>query len=176
MMSKYQQNSGAGKETMKKRRRLLQIGVMVSMCLLLNVIATLATSAKLEEWSQTADVLLTCSIKETQISRNWGAYGFTEDKVVNVCSREETNDLQSAGASSGCASACFWHPWLYDGGSLFCAPEGLEFDSFERYAAQVLSNPEWGQTVIKTCDCPCDTLIQVLGPALAAWHIHSEVT
>jgi hypothetical protein len=43
-MAKYQQDSEAGKETMKKRRRLLQIGFMVSVCLLLNMIATLATS------------------------------------------------------------------------------------------------------------------------------------
>jgi hypothetical protein len=47
------------------RRRLLNIASMISVCLVLNVIATSSTSAKLEEWSRTADMSLTCEIKET---------------------------------------------------------------------------------------------------------------
>jgi hypothetical protein len=71
-------------ESTALRRRLLNIAGMVSVCLILNVIATLLTSAKLEEWSRTAEMSLTCEIKETWNSRSWDVYGLDDDTVVEV--------------------------------------------------------------------------------------------
>jgi hypothetical protein len=63
-------------ESTALRRKLLNIAGMVSVCLILNVIAALSTSANLQEWSRTADMSLTCEIKETWNSRSWDVYGF----------------------------------------------------------------------------------------------------
>ena len=44
--------------TTVRRRRLLHIAGMISVCLILNVMATVSTSATLNEWSRTADISL----------------------------------------------------------------------------------------------------------------------
>jgi hypothetical protein len=62
-----------GKNLSSQRRRVLSMAVMVSFCLILNTFATMFTSAKLEEWGQTADMALTCAIRETFNTRNWEA-------------------------------------------------------------------------------------------------------
>jgi hypothetical protein len=159
--AKYAQDSAAGRETMKKRRRLLQIAAMVSVCLLLNMYATLATSEKLEEWSRTTDIFLACSIKEKWHFRNWEAYGLNDGNVVNVCSRAEAHER---GGTAGCDSDCFWDPSLFGGNSLVCLPGGLKFESFEEYAEQTVSDPKYGIANSQPCDCPCTTLIQVEKP------------
>jgi hypothetical protein len=146
---------------MKKRRRLLQIAAMVSVCLLLNMYAMLATSAKLEEWSRTTDICLACSIKETRHSRNWEAYGLNDADVVNVCSRAEANELQG---DTRCYSDCFWDASATGGISLLCLPGGLEFESFGEYVEHLISDPEYGITHVQSCDCPCTKFVQVEKP------------
>ena len=49
----------------KQKRRPLRIAVMISVCLLSMVGALLHTSFTLDEWSRTADISLTCEIRET---------------------------------------------------------------------------------------------------------------
>jgi hypothetical protein len=93
--------STGAREATKQRRRLLRIALMISVCLLLNTIATLSFSSKLDDWSRTADISLACSIKETWNSRDWKAYGFNTKDVVNVCSAKEAT-------RGSCESDCQW--------------------------------------------------------------------
>jgi hypothetical protein len=127
----------AAQETTKQRRRLLRIAAMVSICLLLNTIATLLVSSKLGEWSRTADLSLTCSIKETWNSRDWEACGFNAKDIVNVCGAEETTMHED------CESDCQWLPSLNQN-YLTCDEK---------------------RGVI-TCKCPCSSFVEVERPSV----------
>jgi hypothetical protein len=131
------------------RRRLLNIAGMISVCLILNMIATVSTSAKLNEWSRTADISLACEIKETWSSRSWGVYGFDDDTIVEVCSAE---DALSIGGLP-CVDSCTWHPGI-SVEMLACSTEELTLE--ETLADDLETFPP--------CECPCDSMIEIQKP------------
>jgi hypothetical protein len=136
-------------ESTALRRRLLNIAGMISVCLILNVIAALSTSAKLEEWSRTADMSLTCEIKETWNLRSWGVYGLDDGTVVEVCSAQ---DAVSTSSKKACADSCTWYPgvtvaWLV------CAT--LNADGTVETLEQV---DAFGA---HACDCPCSSFVEI---------------
>jgi hypothetical protein len=139
--------STAVRETIKQRRRLLRIALMISVCLLLNTIATLSVSSKLDEWSRTADVSLACSIKETWNSRDWEAYGLNTMDIVNVCSAEETT-------RGSCESDCQWDPsrdqnfLLCGGDSNFCDCPCSSFVTVERPSVGILTLAHVSQSLV----------------------------
>jgi hypothetical protein len=137
-------------ESTTGRRRLLNIASMVSVCLLLNVVASLLTSVKLKEWSRTADISLACEIKETWNSRSWDVYGFDGKTIVEVCSAEDAISV-SAGK---CVDSCTWYPGVARG-TLVCHQSGRET------LEQALSDDS---TLIPACDCPCGSLIEIQKP------------
>ena len=96
-------NTKAGNQ---QRRVLLRVAAVVSLCLFLNVVATLSMSHNLDEWSQTTDLALTCELKETWSTRNLTAYGFDEGDLgkTKVCAREETVDVVEP-----CETDCYWY-------------------------------------------------------------------
>jgi hypothetical protein len=143
-------------EVANKRRRLLQITVMVALCLLLNTIATLSTTATLEEWSRTADLSLTCSIGETWLTRNWEAYGFNNEDLVNVCNAKAANGIQ---AQKPCMSDCVWYPSLQDF-TLICVQEDSGYTSLENMADEFTLE----KMTSAGCDCPCSAFVQVKRP------------
>jgi hypothetical protein len=132
------------RETMKQRHRLLRIALMISVCLLLNTIATLSVSSKLDEWSRTADLSLVCSAKETWNSRDWDAYGFDMKGIVNVCSASEVTFVNSFG---GCASDCAWDP-----------SQSQDYLKCKRKVT--------GGDGAAACGCPCSSLVQVERPSV----------
>jgi hypothetical protein len=156
-------NSEAWKEGEKQRRRILRIAVMVSFCLFLNATATLSTSAKLEDWSRTADIALTCAIKETWGSRAWDTYGFGEE-IVSVCGLEDANSNKDQ-AGNPCLSDCFWYPAITRG-YLTCRTELVGYDSLEEQAEYMLSLEEGEPGFSVPCDCPCSSLIEIERPRL----------
>jgi hypothetical protein len=127
-------------ESTALRRRLLNIAGMISVCLILNVIAALSTSAKLEEWSRTADMSLTCEIKETWISRSWGVYGLDNGTVVEVCN---VPDAVSTNSNNACAGSCTWYPGVTIGW-LIC--------------------PTINANGTVACDCPCSSFVEIKQP------------
>jgi hypothetical protein len=145
----------AAKGVANKRRRLLQIAVMISLCLLLNTIAMLSTASKLEEWNRTADLSLNCHTGETWFTRNFEAYGLNREEAVNMCSAEAANGVA---VQSPCRSDCYWQPSVYDL-SLICAQEGSPHQSIEDLvtAVEAGENPS-------VCDCPCSAFVQVEKP------------
>ncbi len=144
-------------ESTALRRRLLNIAGMVSVCLILNVIATLSTSAKLEEWSRTAEMSLTCEIKETWNSRSWDVYGLDDDTVVEVCSAQDAV-LTNENLAGACADSCTWYPGILDV-SLMCATINADgtVDTLEQVAAD-------HHVKIHTCNCPCSSLVEIQKP------------
>jgi hypothetical protein len=138
-------------ESTKVRKRLLNIAGMISVCLLLNVIATVLTSAKLTEWSRTADISLACEIKETWNSRSWGAYGFDDDTIVEVCSAEDAISVTQI----TCVDSCTWHPEI-SVETLVCS-KGEEGWTLEEVLAD--DSPS-----VPACRCPCGSMIEIQKP------------
>jgi hypothetical protein len=135
--------------SMTMRRRLLNIAGMISACLILNVIATVSTSAKLNEWSRTADVSLACEIKETWNSRSWGVYGFDDKTIVEVCGAE---DAISVGHMT-CVDSCTWYPEI--------SVEALTCSTEEHTLEEVLADDSQR---FKPCMCPCGSMIVIQKP------------
>jgi hypothetical protein len=138
--------SEGAREATKKRRRLLSIAVMVSACLLVMTGALLSTSFKLEEWSRTADTALSCAIKETPFARDWGAYGFNEGDIVEVCNSEMANEIQLV---SPCVGSCFWYPTI-TANALTCGVEGWPLEEEREFSNR--------------CNCPCSAFIEIERP------------
>jgi hypothetical protein len=135
-------------ESTTVRRRLLNIAGMISVCLILNVIATVSTSAKLNEWSRTADISLACEIKETWNSRSWDVYGFDDDTIVEVCSAE---DAIPEGRT--CLDSCTWYPEI----SVEVLTCSTEWKTLEEMLAD-------DSPAFSPCDCPCSSMIEIQKP------------
>jgi hypothetical protein len=135
-------------EPMTMRRRLLNIAGMVSVCLILNVIATVSTSAKLNEWSRTADISLACEIKETWNSRSWDVYGFDDNTIVEVCSAEDAISM-----GPPCIDSCTWYPEI-SVEALACSEEGWTLE-------ETLANDS---PLFTACECPCRSMIEIQQP------------
>jgi hypothetical protein len=128
---------------------MLNIAGMISMCLILNVIATVSTSAKLNEWSRTADISLACEIKETWNSRSWDVYGFDDDTIVEVCSAVDTISI----APEPCVDSCTWHPGI----SVEVLACSTEKNTLEEVLADDLQT-------FPPCECPCGSMIEIQKP------------
>ncbi len=137
-------------ESTKVRKRLLNIAGMISVCLLLNVMATVSTSAKLSEWSRTADISLACKIKETWNSRSWSAYGFDDDTIVEVCSAEDAISK----TQSTCVDSCTWYPEISVEMLVCSKGEGWTLE-------EVLADDS---PSIPACECPCGSMIEIQKP------------
>jgi hypothetical protein len=137
-------------ESTTVRRRLLNIAGMISVCLILNVIVTVSTSAKLNEWSRTTDISLTCEIKETWNSRSWDVYGFDDHTIVEVCSAEDAIPV----GFITCVDSCTWNPGI-SAGALACSYEGM---TLEDALADNSSNN------FPPCECPCGSMIEIQKP------------
>ncbi len=133
-----------------RRRRLLNIAGMISVCLILNVIATVSTSAKLNEWSRTADISLACEIKETWNSRSWDVYGFYNDTIVEVCS---TENVISIIQGEPCVDSCTWNPGI--------TVEGLACSTETHTLEEMLADDS---PAFFPCDCPCSSMIEIQKP------------
>jgi hypothetical protein len=136
-------------ESTTVRRRLLNIAGMISVCLILNVIATVSTSGKLNEWSRTADISLACEIKETWNSRSWDVYGFDDHTIVEVCSAEDTIPVGPV----TCIDSCTWHPRI-SVEVLTCSMEGWTLE-------EVLADDS---QQFPPCECPCGSMIEIQKP------------
>jgi hypothetical protein len=134
---------------MTMRRRLLNIAGMISVCLILNVIATVSTSAKLNEWSRTADISLACEIKETWNSRSWDVYGFDYTTIVEVCSADDAIFM----GKFPCIDSCTWHPGI-SVEMLVCSSEGWTLE-------EALADDS---TLFTACECPCSFMIEIQKP------------
>ena len=152
------QNKGspAQRQMAGVRRRILQIALLASCCLLLNLIVTIATSTALEEWSASSQVWLECSIYETPYVKSWDAYGFSDGQTA--CHKDSIvwvgNSLLNEPLE--CVSDCKYSATdLVLGARLSCdLAEGIFMDPTNSIPYGV-------------CDCSCDDLIEVRAPAFA---------
>ena len=163
-----QRRAGQGQQASKMRRRLLGIAGLISVCLLLNVMSTIATSVKLAEWTRTTELTLVCTIKETLHSRAWDAYGLAEDAIVKVCSKEEI-----VSSSYACTGSCHWHPGVTTN-YLVCAKS--HGGSLEDQAAVMASidKDDWDNHAQVYCDCPCSRLVEIKRPRYR-WNLNDIV-
>jgi hypothetical protein len=141
-------------EVSHTKRRLLRVAVMISTCLLVMMGALLSTSSKLGEWSRTADISLACATKETQFSKNWDAYGFTDGDIIEACSMEDANEV-NVYTDKFCQTSCFWYSTIATNG-LTCQSSANN-ETLEEQA-------ESGKPGFTVCDCPCSSLIQIQRP------------
>ncbi len=152
-----------GSESSKVRHRLINIASMVSLCLLLNVTATLSIAGKLKEWSRTSDIYLRCENKETWNTRNFNAYGFDAGHIKEVCSQADSIQV-----AQPCISSCYWYPGITQV-ALTCEFENsVKFDglTLAEQAAYKASLYEKNETDLShdPCDCPCGDLIEIKRP------------
>jgi hypothetical protein len=149
-------------ESTKQKRRLLHIAEMISACLLLNIVATLWTSSKLEEWGRTADLSLTCHIKEGPFSRNWEAYGFGEQNGVEVCSTDDALKVSAA----KCRTGCYWYPAITLD-TLHCQTVNDDLSLEELVDLNAKSISEGAEPRFNPCDCDCHHFVEVETPRYA---------
>jgi hypothetical protein len=152
-IKKSRRRAVQGKQSSNMRHRLLSIAGLISVCLLLNLVSTIATSVKLEEWTRTTELTLVCTIKETWSTRALDAYGFTEDNIVEVCSGNEI-----IGSSAICRGGCYWYPGVAKK-YLTCATSAL--GSLED---QATFNTSLNKNVPVYCDCPCSRFVEIKRP------------
>jgi hypothetical protein len=144
-----QQDTPARAKIRNERYLFARVALTTSICLLLNVAATLSTLTSLDEWSRTTDLSLACFTDETWLSRDLNAYGFSEQETVSVCGAE--NVVQS---QHPCKGECMWNPTVFIGESaqpnvLWCETEVMNTDAGHLFWA---------------CDCPCKDLVEIHRP------------
>jgi hypothetical protein len=131
-----------GADTRKKigrqRRRLFQIALLTSVCLLMSLAITIVTAEKLGDWRRSSDVWLQCTLHETEWSHNWDAYDFEDEE--EVC-RDPIWTFQNR----TCTSACIFSK----SGKLSSTPHLYCEAVDDMY-----------------CDCSCDDLVNIERPSV----------
>ena len=130
-----------GADTRKKisgqRRRLFQIALLTSVCLLMSLAITIVTAEKLGDWSRSSEVWLQCTLHETKWNHNWDAYDFEDGE--EVC-RDPIWTFWNA----TCTSACIFSK----SGNLSSEPH-LHCEGPYQY-----------------CDCSCDDMAKIERPSV----------
>jgi hypothetical protein len=135
-----------GADTRRKiggqRRRLFQIALLTSVCLLMSLVITIVTAEKLGDWRRSSDVWLQCTLheSETHLAHDWAAYDF-EDKE-EVC-----RDPIWTFFNKTCTSACIFSK----SGKL--SPTPHLYCKVKAYLEQY-------------CDCSCDDLVKIERPSV----------
>jgi hypothetical protein len=137
------------------KRRLLRIAIMCALCLLLNLVCTLLTSAKLDAWATDSDIWLQCSLFETKYSKNVVAYQLTDQQ--SICSPAEVTFSLS---KLGCKGECAFHKCEDETQDVACF--GKTNDAF---LCATTESPR-DSNDYTYCDCPCEHLIQVHRPSV----------
>jgi hypothetical protein len=123
-----------------QRRRLFQIALLTSVCLLMSLAITIVTTEKLGEWRRSSDVWLQCTLYETQYNHNWDAYDFKDEE--EVC-----KDPIWTFRNKTCTSAC-----------IFSKSENLS--SKPHLYCKAIPDDD------KPCDCSCDDLVKIERPSV----------
>jgi hypothetical protein len=122
--SRTDSDRGASRTHVKsQRQRILNIAFLVGVCVLLNTVATLSISLKLESWSMSTDLFLECSTS-TWHGLDFSKFGYTESHNQKVC-----------GGGVGCdLSECYWYPGITTVGLTCASSEKNGGDSLEEIA------------------------------------------
>jgi hypothetical protein len=98
-----------------QKRRILWMGLSVSLCMMTSLIASALTSATLEEFSRTQDQLLTCKSAANTLVHDFEAYGYQSTSgSYAVCPRESIIQTFAVGyvgteeKPEFCQSDCYW--------------------------------------------------------------------
>jgi hypothetical protein len=155
---KGKKGSPANHQLKASKRRLLQIAVMASICVLANCIVTVLTSSTLEEWSRSADVWLQCTVFESHYAKDWDAYQF--QKGQSVCTAEATTFVQGG---NPCMQDCKYEEVQNRDGSLrddlsplVCM---ITEDAFDVVTSAPLVDYAY-------CDCSCDAMVRQDRPSV----------
>jgi hypothetical protein len=141
---------GSSRDINSSKRRLLHIAMMCALCLLINLVCTLLTSATLDDWATDSDIWLKCTLFETWNQKNTDAYELTN--LEPVCAPK---DVTFSLSTLGCKSECTFHS----------CDEGSEDPSCHGKAPNALLcattlDPK-DSNDYTYCDCPCEKLITV---------------
>jgi hypothetical protein len=155
------------------RRRLLQISLQTSVCLLLNMGATVSLSASLTAWSETSDLWIGCTF-EGPFSRGFSAYGFTQESR-EVCTAATATWLRSDINTTSCAGACSWIPKVAPitlgnvslDNYLVCATTSAGSDNLEALIDHIGSETT-DRRLWSPCDCDCRDFVEVEEPSYLA--------
>ena len=122
MQKNVKTTAGQKKDTTldDSKRRLLNIALFTSFCLLLNIVVTIITLGGLDEWGSSTDVWLDCSIAESFYTRDWDAYELSDHQ--QVCTSEEVTKYQG---TIGCAGSCTWMPEKHTDFMICAIDEGV---------------------------------------------------
>jgi hypothetical protein len=140
----------ANKMLQTQKRRLFQIAAMTGACLLLSMGATLATSAKMDEWVRTSTLWLDCKAEYglASLFRDYTLLdGFDRENARTVCPLES---ITYKIGNIECVTGCIWDPSVTEE-TLQCQP-GKGYLGVERPAVP--------------CTCSCEDLITVERPSV----------
>jgi hypothetical protein len=152
---------GANTDVNASKSRLLRIAMMCAVCLLINLVCTLLTSEKLDDWATDSDIYLQCSLFETWNQKDTDAYEFVD--LQEVCAPKDVTYTLSA---LGCKGECTFHACLpveegEDVTDISCfgkTPDAL-------LCATTLDPLDSSDYTY--CDCPCEEMITVQRPSTA---------
>ncbi len=137
-------NIGAGtrRKIGGQRRRLFQIALLTSVCLLMSLAITIVTAQKLGDWRRSSDVWLQCTLYETEWYHNWDAYDFEDEE--EVC-----RDPIWTEENRKCTSACIFSK----SGNLMLKPH-------------LYCETPFALTEQSFCDCSCNDLVKIERPSV----------
>jgi hypothetical protein len=110
----------------------------------------------LKEWSRTEELYMTCTNKEKGNSRNWGAYGLSEEDSKTVCSVEDLIQINGG----RCRDDCSWEP---SRSNIFLTCTNRRFDEPDD-AEKNLDKKDSDWNTWYNCDCPCRSLVEIVKP------------
>ena len=101
-------NSQSIAESLNRDKHLLQrAAVLCSVCLIVNLVCTVLTSAKMKDWSADSDTWLDCQLFETWNQKNIEAYDLSD--LQSVCAPA---DVTFSLSKIGCKADCEFHERL----------------------------------------------------------------
>jgi hypothetical protein len=143
-----------------QKRRLFRIAMLVSICRLIQGTITILTSSTLKEWSDSSEAWLQCTLYDTDFSRNWDAYGYTEGDVV--CSLDKT--MSNVGAVADINNA------LSGANGTFveerACTSDCAFTNEGQFPGLVCDSIASGETDPLGCSCSCDDIVQIERPGV----------
>jgi hypothetical protein len=138
-------------------------------CILKMCLVGTVTIRHLEEWSRTADLFLTCSTKETWDTRNFGAYGLSNNpQTTPVCNLEEILPTKNQKEKT-CTTPCYWDPDVPPNVILRCGvDDDFTMEMFDQYKEGMIADGLITSENLVSCDCPCSSFVEVQPPRFFA--------
>jgi hypothetical protein len=145
-----------------QKRRLFRIALLTTICLLVQGTITILISSTLEEWNDSSEAWLYCTLHDNGVFRNWELYGHTDGDVVCTDTDIDRRGLEIVFGLTLAQK----NPLTQD---VQCTSDCIFNDLHNRPVCDV-SAYVWNEVTHTTlgCICSCDDIVQIEKPSVLA--------